>query len=139
MDWRQIAELCQTELERLRADLPTAASFFSNSGQVAATFLAYERDTTETVESAVRQFAADRTWPMMSPLERTMLCFRLDYAASVASLLAEQPAPWKDHPESQHAGPRMIWLMLFAWEQEGFSTLHENLRRLLPAGEDLKT
>jgi len=133
MDWPQIAALCQTELERLRADLPPASIFFPNPGQVAATFLLHERDTNQAVEIAVRQFAAHRTWPVMSPLERTMLCFRLGFAASLAGLLAEQPAPWTDSAESQYDENRIGWLMLFAWEQEGFSTLHENLDRLIPS------
>lgn len=137
MDWNEIAELCQKELVRIRADLPAAASFFARPEQVAATFLSHERDTNQVVEVAVRQFAAHRTWPVMSPLERTMLCFRLEFAASLASLLAEQPAPWSDKTESQHDENRIGWLMLFAWEQEGFSTLHENLGRLIPPQEQL--
>ena len=60
-----------------------------------------------------------------------MLTFRLEFAASLAYLLAEQPAPWTDSEESQHDEGRLVWLMLFAWEQEGFSTLHENLGRLI--------
>jgi len=139
MDWPQIAGLCQTELERLRADLPPASSFFASPEQVAATFLSHERDTNQAVELAVRQFAAHHTWPVISPLERTMLSFRLEYAASLASLLAEQPAPWTDNAESQHDENRIGWLMLFAWEQEGFSTLHENLGRLIPSRDGLKT
>ena len=139
MDWTQIAGLCQTELERLRADLPPAASFFASPEQVAATFLLHERDTNQAIEAAVRQFAAHRTWPVMRPIERTMLCFRLEFAASLASLLAEQPAPWTDSTEAQHDENRIGWLMLFAWGQEGFSTLHENLGRLIPSREELKT
>ena len=138
MDWSQIAGLCQTELERLRADLPATSSFFPSPEQVATAFLSHERDTNQAVEVAVRQFAAHRTWPVMSPLERTMLCFRLEFAASLASLLAEQPAPWTDSAESQHDENRIGWLMLFAWEQEGFSTLHENLGRLIPHREESK-
>jgi hypothetical protein len=132
MNWKEIAELCQRELDRMRADLPAIASFFALPEQVAATFLSHERDTNQSVEAAVRQFAAHRAWPVMSPIERTMLCFRLEFAASLASLLAEQPAPWCDKAESQHDENRIGWLMLFAWEQEGFSTLHENLSRLIP-------
>jgi hypothetical protein len=135
MDWPEIAGLCQTELQRLRADLPSASSFFPNPERVAATFLSHERDTNEAVEVAVRQFAAHRTWPRLSSLEGTMLCFRLEFAASLASLLAEQPAPWADSTESQHDENRIGWLLLFAWDQEGFSTLHENLGRLIPSNE----
>ena len=117
----------------MRAELPPAASFFFNPEQVAATFLAHERQTNQAIEVAVRQFAAHRTWPSMTSLERTMLCFRLEFAASLAGLLAEQPAPWTDSAESQHDENRIGWLLLFAWEQEGFSALHDNLARLIPA------
>jgi hypothetical protein len=74
----------------------------------------------------------------MSPLKRTMLCLRLEFAASLASLLAEQPAPWTDRAESQHDENQLGWLMLFAWEQQGFSTLHGHLSRLIPGKEDVK-
>jgi len=134
MDWREISELCQTELEKIRADLPPIGSFFPQS-QVASTFLSNERRTNEAVEVAVRHFAEHRTWPEMSQLERTMLCFRLEFAASLAILLSEQPAPWNDSLEAQHDEERLGWLMLFAWENEGFSTLHENLRRFVPGEE----
>ena len=57
----------------------------------------------------------------------------LGFAASLAGLLAEQPAPWTDSAELHNDENRIGWLMLFAWEQEGFSTLHENLDRLIPS------
>jgi hypothetical protein len=132
MDWPEIAALCQTELERIRAELPVPVSFFPCPDQLPEAFLSRERDTNQAVEVAVRQFAAHRTWPAMSAVERTMLCFRLEFAAVVAGLLAEQPAPWTDSASAQHDEQRLGWLMLFAWEQEGFSLLHENLGRLIP-------
>jgi hypothetical protein len=58
-----------------------------------------------------------------------MLCFRLEFAAALAGLLAEQPAPWADISETQNDEHRISWLLLFAWEQEGFSLLHDNLDR----------
>jgi len=131
MDWPEIAGLCQKELEGLRAGLPAAAAFFPSGDQVASTFLVHERQTNSAVERAIGQFAADRTWPPMSEIERTMLCFRLEFSAALAGLLAEQPAPWTDSPESQNDEDRLEWLMLFAWEQEGFSLLHESLDRLV--------
>jgi hypothetical protein len=131
MDWPQIAELCQTELQRLRADGSDFAVFFPVAHEVPMTFLGHERDTNEAVEVAVRVFAAHRSWPPLSPVERMMLCFRLDFAASLATLLAQQPAPWTDAEDSDHDEERIRWLMLFAWENEGFSTLHDNLRRLI--------
>lgn len=138
MNWKELAELCQTELERMRFGLPPVASFFQSSEHVASTFLARERETNQAVEIAIRQFAAHLTWPMMSALERTMLCFRLDFAASLATLLAEQPAPWTGDGQAQHDENRLGWLMLFAWEQEGFSTLHKNLGRMLPTEDEDK-
>jgi hypothetical protein len=132
MDWSEIAGLCQTEFERMRAELPAPVSFFPSPEQLPDTLLSREQETNQAVEIAVRQFAANRTWPTMSPIERTMLCFRLEFAAAIAGLLAEQPPPWTDSAEAQHDEQRLGWLMLFAWEQEGFSLLHENLGRLVP-------
>lgn len=117
----------------MRAELPPLSSFFPSPAQLPETLLSQERDTNQAVEVAVRQFAAHRTWPEMSRIERTMLCFRLEFAAALAGLLAEQPAPWMDSAEAQHDEQRLGWLMLFAWEHEGFSLLHENLSRLMPA------
>ena len=133
MDWSEIAGLCQTELERMRADLPAPGSFFPSPDRLPAAFLSCEQETNQAVEVAVRQFAAHRTWPVMSPIERTMLCFRLELAAALAGLLAEQPAPWTDSAGAQHDEQRLGWLMLFAWGQEGFSLLHETLGRLIPS------
>jgi hypothetical protein len=132
MDWPQIAELCCSELQRFRSDLPQPSSFVPAPERTAETFLELERITNQAVEVAVRQFAMHRNWPAMSPLERTMLCFRLEFACSLASLLAEQPAPWTDCEESQDDERRLGWLMLFAWEQYGFSSLHKNLDCLIP-------
>lgn len=132
MDWRQISELCQAELQRLRADLPEPSLFISSPEQTVATFFELEQSTNQKVEVAVRQFAAKRTWPALSVVERTMLSFRLEFAASLSYLLSEQPAPWIDSDSLQHDEQRLGWLMLFAWEHEGFSTLHENLGRLIP-------
>jgi hypothetical protein len=122
---------------RAKSSRPAAAGdFLSSSRKRRPHFLSHERETNKAVEVAVRQFAAERTWPALSPLARTMLCFRLEFAASLAKLLGEQPAPWTDSAESQKDEDRLGWLMLFAWEQEGFPTLHENLARLIPARED---
>lgn len=132
MNWEQIKELCQTELQQLREQCPDLATLFEQPSHVAATFLAYERDTNDAIEIAVRQFAVTRAWPPMSPTERVMLSFRLDFAASIASLLAQQPEPWTDTDDPNQAECRIGWLMLFAWENEGFSTFHDNLCRLLP-------
>lgn len=130
MDWSEIAILCQTELDRFRNELPGAAAELGGNQRVASNFLAQERETREAVESAVRQFSATRRWPSLSSVQRTMLCFRLEFAAALAGLLAEQPAPWADNGEAQNDEHRISWLLLFAWEQEGFSLLHDNLDRM---------
>ena len=132
MDWPQIAELCEIEVQRLRSQLPDVCTFFPEPSEVASAFLAYERDTNDAVEAAVRQFAVSRAWPKLSPTERLMLGFRLDFAVGLASLLAQQPAPWTDSEDAAHDENRIGWLLLFAWQQEGFSTLHESLIQLLP-------
>ena len=130
MDWSEIAILCQTELDRFRNELPGAAAAFAGNQRIASSFLAQESETREVVDSAVRQFAATRRWPSLSSVQRTMLCFRLEFAAALAGLLAEQPAPWADIRETQNDKYRISWLLLFAWEQEGFSLLHDNFDRM---------
>lgn len=67
MNWEQIAELCQTELQQVRSEVPDIIAFFSQPDQVAMAFLTHERETNDAVEAAVRQFATDRTWLPMSP------------------------------------------------------------------------
>jgi hypothetical protein len=131
MNWGEIAELCHTESRRIRRDLPSMATFISTGSDVAETFLARESETNDVVVVAVRQFAMHRTWPKMTVLERAMLCFRLDFAANLASLLFEQPAPWTDVEDQGDDEERLGWLMLFAWEHQGFSSLHDNLQRLV--------
>jgi hypothetical protein len=130
MNWGEIAELCHNESQRIRLELPGMATFLPQRCDIAETFLALEHETNDVVGVAVRQFAAHRTWPKMTALERNMLCFRLEFAAAVASLLFEQPAPWTDVEDQGDDEERIAWLMLFAWEHQGFSALHENLARL---------
>ena len=130
MDWQQICILCQTELEQLEATVPPLTDFFrphENSGE---TFLRYERETNTAVTLAVRQFAATGKWPSMSPIQKVMLSFRLDFAASMACLLAQQPAPWTDSDQPHQKEHRLRWLMLFAWENEGHPRLQRILQRL---------
>jgi len=132
MDWEQICILCQTELEKLEARLPPLADFFSIRQELGEALLRYETETNEAVEVAVRQFAATNEWPSLNPLEEVMLSFRLDFAASIACLLAQQPAPWTDAETPNQMEHRLRWLMLFAWENEGFPKLQKTIQRLIP-------
>jgi hypothetical protein len=129
MNWGEIAELCHAESRRIRRELPGMATFFPPRCDIAETFLALERENNDVVGIAVRQFAMHRTWPKMTGVERAMLCFRLDFAATLANLLFEQPAPWTDVEDQGDDEERLGWLMLFAWEHQGFSALHDNLGR----------
>jgi len=105
---------------------------FQPSANVAESLLVNEKLTSKFVEAAIRQFAATNEWPPLSPLQEVMLSFRLDFAASVACLLAQQPAPWTDSELPDQREHRLCWLMLFAWENEGFPKLHKTLQRLSP-------
>jgi len=130
MDWEQICILCQTELERLEATLPPLTDFFHSHENAGETFLRYERETNAAIAFAVRQFAETSEWPSLSPIQKVMLSFRLDFAASIACLLAQQPAPWTDADQPNQREQRLCWLMLFAWENEGFPKLQKTLHRL---------
>src|ERR1700677_2003345 len=130
MDWEQICIRCQTELEQLEATLPPLTDFFhshENSGEV---LLRYERETNAAVAFAVRQFAETNEWPSLSQIQKVMLSFRLDFAVSIACVLAQQPAPWKDADLPNRRGHRLGWLILSAWENEGFPKLQKTLHRL---------
>lgn len=130
MNWEQVCEVCQTELEQLEAKLPPLKDFFPPNENLGENFLRYEKETNKMVESAVRQFAAKNEWPSLTPIEKIMLSFRLDFAASTACLLAQQPAPWADAEQHNEREHRLAWLMLFAWDNEGFSRLQKTLQRL---------
>jgi hypothetical protein len=132
MTWEKICTLCQTELERFEATLPHSTEFFPRDGDINETFLRHETETDKAVALAVRQFAMTGEWPELSPIQKVMLSFRLDFAASVACLLAQQPAPWTDIDERDKKEHRLCWLMLFAWENEGFPKLQKSLQRLAP-------
>lgn len=131
MDWGDISELCGQELEAKRALLPPLTSFFPNPERLADTLLTLESETDQAVHAAVNQFAESRTWPQLADKQETLLCFRLEFAAQIADLLFQQPAPWTDSPDSQHDEERLGWLMLFAWHQVGFQWLYETLARML--------
>lgn len=118
----------------MREGLPKVVTLFPDARDVPQAFLAYESATNDTIEVAIRQFAEYRTWPKLTPIERIMLSFRLEFAVSIGSLLCEQPAPWEDAETadaSRNTEDRLGWLLLFAWGQHGFTGLHDNLRRLL--------
>ena len=130
MTWGDLAERCAGELERVRAGLPELSTFFPVASTAAVTLVEHEQATDEAVSAAVRQFASDGTWPQLTGLERTMLSFRLEWAASLASLLEEQPGtsePSEPVGDENHLG----WMMLFAWDQVGFPRLQETLERFL--------
>jgi len=133
MNWEQICGTCQTEFKKLEAKLSPLKEFFPEAENAAIAFLNYEIETNDPVEVAVRQFAMSGEWPPLTPIQQVMLCFRLDFAASLASLLAQQPAPWSDTEYPDQREYRLCWLMLFAWENEGFANLHKNLQRLVSA------
>lgn len=131
MEWADIAAVCQREWELLRSDdLPDLSTFFPDASTALSTLLRHEQETTEEVEAAVRTFSANRTWPALSDLERTMLCLRLEYAVSLASLLAEQP-PWSAEGTGDDPQTGMEWLLLFAWGEHGFPTLQRTLEQFL--------
>jgi hypothetical protein len=135
MDWEQICILCQTELEQLEGSLPPLTDFFPSLENVGETFLRHERETSTTVAFAIRQFATTNEWPSLSPIQKAMLSFRLDFAASIACLLAQQPAPWTDADQPNQREQRLCWLMLFAWENEGCPKLQKILHRLTRKNE----
>ena len=130
MDWERICILCQTELEQLEGKLPPFTDCFPSHENAGEAFLRYERETNTAVGFAVRQFAETKEWPQLSPIQKVMLSFRLDFAASIACLLAQQPAPWTDTDQPEQREQRLCWLMLFAWENEGFPKLQKTLHRL---------
>lgn len=132
MNWEQICILCQTELGQLESRLPPLTVFFHPHENMGEAFLRYEKETNKAVEFAVRQFAATNEWPSLNPIQEVMLSFRLDFAASTACLLAQQPAPWTDADHLDQKEHRLRWLLLFAWENEGFPKLQKTLNRLLP-------
>jgi hypothetical protein len=134
MDWEQICTLCQTELEALEAKVPPLTDFFPSPQDTAQALSRYEKETSTAVEFAVREFAGTSEWPSLTPIQKVMLSFRLDFAASMASLLAQQPAPWTDADRPNQRAQRLCWLMLFAWENEGYPKLQKMLGRL--AGKD---
>lgn len=130
MDWKQICILCQTELEQLETTLPRLTDFFHSNEYLGEALLRCEGEANAAVTFAVRQFAETNEWPSLSPIQKVMLSFRLDFAASIAGLLAQQPAPWTDADLPNQREQRLCWLMLFAWENEGFPKLLKTLHRL---------
>jgi len=132
MNWEQICILCQTEFEKLEAEIPPSAEFFREKN-VSDILLRYEKETTRDLEAAIREFATTNQWPSLTPIQQAMLLFRLDFAASVACLLAQQPAPWTDTDEPSQKEHRLCWLMLFAWDNEGFPRLQKSIQRLCPS------
>jgi hypothetical protein len=146
MKWSQLAALCNEELESLRGDdLPDFRTFFPDPSAAVSTLLQHEQDTMDAVEAAIRQFSVHRNWPALTDLECTMLCLRLEYAVSLASVLAEQPS-WSIYTLGNYGAsapdentiPGFEWLLLFAWDHHGFPALQQTLARFLGAPDSLE-
>jgi hypothetical protein len=129
MNWEEVCVICQNEVERLERKLPDPLGTLGLNQNAGDLFLQWEQETNEAIEVAVRQFAAKGKWPSLTPRQEQMLWFRLDFAASLASLLAQQPRPWEDHELEDQRELRLSWLMLFAWSHEGFPRTHRLLMR----------
>jgi len=129
MSWEQICILCQTELKQLETTLPPLTDFFHPHENIIETLVRYEQETESAVSFAIREFAETNKWPPLNPIQKMMLSFRLDFGASIACLLAQQPPPWIDEETPNQRQHRLGWLMLFAWENEGFPQLQKRLQQ----------
>ncbi len=125
------------QLRLLQAGASDLHQLAPRIADIPETFLDHENYTEHTLDAMVREFAETGRWPALSPVERTMLVFRLEYASSLAHLLGHLPEhfsgviaePSLDVPEERV----LEWLLNEAWHSEGFSTIHDTCTRLLTA------
>lgn len=142
MNWDDYSERCDEESKRLGEDAPDFHQLAHKLDLVPAMLLDLEHATESAVDAAVEHFAVHATWPPLSPMERTMVVFRLEFAASLACLLSMPepgpvliPEPSLDVPD-EHV---WRWLLIAAWRLHGFPQIHDTIARLLRGGADAKS
>lgn len=135
MTWTEASQLSDQELNALQDGMPDLPQLAPWLHLIPNTLLDLEGRTTAAVDEAVLWFAATRKWPRLSQDERSMLVFRLEYAASLSFLLGQHVsglARVVPEPSLDVADEHILeWLLIHAWHLDGFGTLHETTQRLL--------
>ena len=137
MDWGQLAELMHQEMSKLlQQEICSLRSLASRLDELPRTLAALDAKSAITLDSAVIDFAAHGRWIELSPEEKTLLYYRLEFAYMTASLLATAQTvrgqPIFDNPSASFAdAPLIEWLLIGAWREEGIKLLHSTCADLV--------
>ena len=137
MTWLEVGELLRGEGDRFlkTPGVPDLSALTDEVARLPEVLLDLEQQTFGAVDEAARHFARTRQWPVLTTDQRTMLVFRLEYAASLCLLLGNPlpeyqtviPEPSLDVPE-EHL---IEWALIHAWDAAGFQGIHDTLDRAL--------
>ena len=133
MDWAKLGDLMHDEMNKLLQE-----SIFSLRGlapsleHLPRALGSVESESATTVDSAVVEFASHQRWPVLTPEQKTMLYYRLEFAYMTASLLATAKTFWGQpifpNPTDAISDTDLIeWLLITAWREEGIKLLHSTL------------
>ncbi len=138
MSWKELQSILNSELEALAPRVPNIHQLAHSRDLIPDTLLDLEHASTGAVDAAVAQFAHTRAWPGLSPVERTMLAFRLEHACGLCALfLMGEGDPMRVIAEPSLDIPEeyvLEWLLTTAWHNAGFLQLHDTIERTLRSG-----
>jgi hypothetical protein len=130
MDWGQLADLMHSEMSKLlQEEICSLRSLSPRLEELPRTLASLETRSDARLNAAVIEYASHGHWIDLSPEEKTLLYYRLEFAYMTASLLATAHAhsdrPIFGNPSGQFTDSELIeWLLIGAWHEEGLKLLH---------------
>jgi hypothetical protein len=137
MDWAQLAELMHDQMNKLlQESIGSLRGLAPSLDHLPRALGSVESESAAAVDSAVVEFASHQQWPELTPEQKTMLYYRLEFAYMTASLLATAKTFWGQsifpNPAKTFTDTDLIeWLLITAWREEGIKLLHSTVVDLL--------
>jgi len=137
MDWRQVADLMHQEMSKLlQQEICSLGSLASRLDELPRALAALEAKFAPGLDAAVVDFAIHGRWAELSPQEKTLLYYRLEFGYMTASLLATARTicgrALFENPSTDFSDVDLIeWLLIGAWREEGIKLLHSTCADLL--------
>ena len=137
MDWAQLAELMHHQMSKLlQQEICSLRSLASRLEELPRSLAALDARSAIKLDSAVIDFARHGRWVELSPEEKTLLYYRLEFAYMTASLLATAhtirgQAIFNNPSEGFSDAELIEWLLIGAWREEGIKLLHSTCADLV--------
>jgi hypothetical protein len=116
MTWNELDD----RLEELQRQFPAPLATLQTWRKPGSVFAVLESQTSEALDAAIREFARTQAWPELTPNERAMMGFRLDFARQILGALGEVDTPAALFPTHEWSEPaQWEWALVTAWFHPG--------------------